>query len=175
MTALNILLQYFIDFLIWMIKCEPNEGVVRTTFGANPKQYLKPGPYLRIPIVHDITSVNITEQVLELRPQSIETDDGYSLLVSGLLRYVVESPIKAVFNVENWESSLEVVTVNALRAHIRKVGVEINTDVIVLDVAPICEKWGVKIINLSIADLTTHSAHRIVGDASVLPIEEDDE
>ena len=106
MQALNILLQYFIDFLIWMIKCEPNEGIVRTTFGKNPKQYMKPGPYLRIPIIHDITSINITEQVLETPPQSIGLDDK-NFLVTPLVRYKVVSPIDAVFKAESWERSLE--------------------------------------------------------------------
>lgn len=178
MQALNILLQYFIDFLIWMIKCEPNEGIVRTTFGKNPKQYMKPGPYLRIPIIHDITSINITEQVLETPPQSIGLDNK-NFLVTPLVRYKVISPIDAVFKVESWESSLEAAVAKATYKFFQKnqnkkwsidhYSLAVNTEV-----HSVCLKFGVEILNVGLLNMVEHKAYRIVGDHSNI-VEEEDE
>src|SRR3990167_9961213 len=83
------------------------------------------GKYLRtlaqgfnftIPIIDRVVGVNITEQMVDVAPQTVITKDKLNVIVDAVVYYKVRDPQKAIYNINNHEEQLISLARTTLRA-----------------------------------------------------------
>lgn len=69
---------------------------------------LKPGLSLKFPILHQITDVNMRQQIAQIPKQSLISADNVTFSVDALVQYQIVNSAKALYNVENcYEATVE--------------------------------------------------------------------
>ena len=106
---MDALFDFLISVLQSTLYCwrviQPDERGVRTTCGCWAT-VLDAGLHFMWPVVGDIVIVDIAEQSLRIESQSLTTQDGASVGVGVTVTYKILDPIKAVFDVVDWDESL---------------------------------------------------------------------
>jgi regulator of protease activity HflC (stomatin/prohibitin superfamily) len=110
-----------------------------------------------IPILSKMYRINITERRVDIDPQSIITKDKLNAVVDGVVYYRVEEAQKAIYNVNNFESSVPSLAKTTLRAVIGKMTLteaNENRDQINLEVEKILSKevskWGIDVVRVEL-------------------------
>ena len=105
---LNNVLQRFLDLIPQLALILPNEGGVRCNMlpWITWVKVLEPGVYIEWPLFQEIIKVEMTPQVVDLRPQSVLTIQGQSMVVSGAVRYRVVDAKKAILDVQDFDESI---------------------------------------------------------------------
>ena len=68
---------------------------------------LEPGFNLKVPFIDKVTYVHdLREQVIEIPPQTGVTKDNVLIQVDGVIYLQVIDPVKASYNVENYEEAM---------------------------------------------------------------------
>lgn len=106
MEWLADLLKNLRDFLPRKYFINPDEGGVRITLGRHVKT-LVPGWYYYWPVIQECEGMNISPQVVDLRPQSAMTKDFKNLAISGGVKYKVSDPRKALLDVQDYDKSIQ--------------------------------------------------------------------
>jgi len=110
-----------------------------------------------IPIFFKIYRVNITEQRVDIEPQSIITRDKLNADVDAVVYYKVVEPKKAIYNVFDYVTAVPSLAKTTLRAVIGKMSLteaNENRDQINADVEKILDKqtdeWGISVIRVEL-------------------------
>jgi regulator of protease activity HflC (stomatin/prohibitin superfamily) len=110
-----------------------------------------------IPFISKMYRINITERRVDIDPQSIITKDKLNAVVDGVVYYRVEEAQKAIYNVEDFESSVPSLAKTTLRAVIGKMTLteaNENRDQINLEVEKILSKevtkWGIDVVRVEL-------------------------
>lgn len=110
-----------------------------------------------IPFLSKMYRINITERRVDIDPQSIITKDKLNAVVDGVVYYRVEEAQKAIYNVNNFESSVPSLAKTTLRAVIGKMTLteaNENRDQINREVEKILSneisKWGIKVVRVEL-------------------------
>ncbi|MBL6983585.1 MAG: SPFH/Band 7/PHB domain protein [Anaerolineales bacterium] len=110
-----------------------------------------------IPFLSKMYRINITERRVDIDPQSIITKDKLNAVVDGVVYYRVEEAKKAIYNVNNFESSVPSLAKTTLRAVIGKMTLteaNENRDQINLEVEKILSKevskWGIDVVRVEL-------------------------
>ena len=110
-----------------------------------------------IPFLSKMYRINITERRVDIDPQSIITKDKLNAVVDGVVYYRVEEAQKAIYNVNNFESSVPSLAKTTLRAVIGKMTLteaNENRDQINLEVEKILSKevtkWGIDVVRVEL-------------------------
>jgi len=110
-----------------------------------------------IPILSKMHRINITERRVDIDPQSIITKDKLNAVVDGVVYYRVEEAQKAIYNVNNFASSVPSLAKTTLRAVIGKMTLteaNENRDQINEEVEKILskevKKWGIDVIRVEL-------------------------
>jgi len=110
-----------------------------------------------IPFLSVMYRINITERRVDIDPQSIITKDKLNAVVDGVVYYRVEEAQKAIYNVNNFETSVPSLAKTTLRAVIGKMTLteaNENRDQINLEVEKILSKevsqWGIDVIRVEL-------------------------
>ncbi len=105
-----------------------------------------------IPYLSKIYRINITERRVDIDPQSIITKDKLNAIVDGVVYYRVEEAQKAIYNVNDFATSVPSLAKTTLRAVIGKMTLteaNENRDQINLEVEKILSKevrkWGIDV------------------------------
>jgi regulator of protease activity HflC (stomatin/prohibitin superfamily) len=168
---MNWLSELFNKATCWIpriVLIAPDEDGVRVTLGKYQCP-TPPGWYLFFPLVQKITYVTVTPQVEDLRAQSIMTSDGFSMAVSGAVEYSIRDPIKALFNVQDFDKSLKNLSLGAVLDYVTThtleqcKNVEEIKGVVRKALREHVNDWGIKLINVYITDLDKHRAIRLLG------------
>ena len=105
---MNVLWEYLLGIInslrFWRV-IQPNEAGVRTTRGLMPRA-LGPGLHMVWPIIGRIEVVEVAEQPLDVRSQSLTTLDGVPAGAGCSLVYVIDDVLKAVIGTRNVDDSL---------------------------------------------------------------------
>ena len=103
MTSLGVVLVLFILILASAIRVlkEWERGVV-LRLGRYTGSTKGPGLILLIPLIDQITRVNIQDVVFDVPPQDVITKDNVSVKVNAVITYRVIDPEKAIINVVNY-------------------------------------------------------------------------
>lgn len=103
MTSLGVVLVLFILILASAIRVlkEWERGVV-LRLGRYTGNTKGPGLILLIPLIDQITRVNIQDVVFDVPPQDVITKDNVSVKVNAVITYRVIDPEKAIINVVNY-------------------------------------------------------------------------
>jgi regulator of protease activity HflC (stomatin/prohibitin superfamily) len=110
-----------------------------------------------IPFLSKMYRINITERRVDIDPQSIITKDKLNAVVDGVVYYRVEEAKKAIYNVNNFASSVPSLAKTTLRAVIGKMTLteaNENRDQINLEVEKILSKevtkWGIDVVRVEL-------------------------
>ena len=168
MDALFNWLQSIIDRLrFWQI-IEYDELGVHTFCGRWPRK-LEPGIYLICPILSTVISDSITEQVVDIRTQSVTSKDDIPLAVGVCIAYSIINPIKAWYAVTDVDDSF---ANDALR--ITEEYVSDNVYEVCKDRQKMCDyilkhvratatnRWGLKIHWIGRTEFAKHRVLRIM-------------
>ena len=167
---LNDILQRFLDLIPQPVLILPNEGGVRCNCfpWVSWHRRLDPGWYIEWPLFQKIIRVEITPQVIDLRPQSVLTKDGHSMVVSGAVRYRVVNAEKAILAVQDFDDALIAVACGSIAQEIRsKVCAELMDFSglkagVRSDLAKESSGWGLKIESCYITDLDKSRSIRLL-------------
>ena len=110
-----------------------------------------------IPFLSKMYRINITERRVDIDPQSIITKDKLNAVVDGVVYYRVEEAQKAIYNVNNFASSVPSLAKTTLRAVIGKMTLteaNENRDQINEEVEKILSKevtkWGIDVVRVEL-------------------------
>jgi len=111
-----------------------------------------PGLRFIIPVVQRVFRINMREQVIDVPPQEIITEDNVVVTIDAVIYYQVIDPKRAIYEVEDFELAIVKLAQTTLRNIVgemsldvcltsrEKINVELRS---VLDEAT--DKWGVKV------------------------------
>jgi regulator of protease activity HflC (stomatin/prohibitin superfamily) len=111
-----------------------------------------PGLRFIIPVVQRVFRVNMREQVIDVPPQEIITEDNVVVTIDAVIYYQVIDPKRAIYEIEDFELAIVKLAQTTLRNIVgemsldvcltsrEKINVELRS---VLDEAT--DKWGVKV------------------------------
>lgn len=144
---------------------------------GKPVKVQRSGLVFRIPILDQVKKVpvkwgqlthkgeyliELTEQFLDTTPRECFTRDNAKVLADCILRWRIIDPIKAVYEVDNLMSSLINGALNAMRAEIGGLDLDVVlsarqalTERIVAELSTTTIRWGVQIISVEIKELKT--------------------
>jgi regulator of protease activity HflC (stomatin/prohibitin superfamily) len=110
-----------------------------------------------IPFLSKMYRINITELRVDIDPQSIITKDKLNAIVDGVVYYRVEDAKNAIYNVNNYATSVPSLAKTTLRAVIGKMTLteaNENRDQINEEVAKILSKevtkWGIMVVRVEL-------------------------
>jgi regulator of protease activity HflC (stomatin/prohibitin superfamily) len=110
-----------------------------------------------IPFLSKMYRINITERRVDIDPQSIITKDKLNAVVDGVVYYRVEEARKALYNVNNFATSVPSLAKTTLRAVIGKMTLteaNENRDQINEEVEKILSKevtkWGIDVVRVEL-------------------------
>jgi regulator of protease activity HflC (stomatin/prohibitin superfamily) len=149
----------------------PDEAGVRITVGTKVKP-LRPGWYVYWPVVQHIEKLSITPQAVDLRPQSVRTEDGTDMVISGAILYRISEARKALLNVRDYDKSLQVLALGVIAEFIDKhklADLKISNlrNAILTGVREEATGFGLKIMKVYITDLGCAKNLRVLGDTVV--------
>jgi len=113
---------------------------------------VEPGLRYIIPIVQSMLRVNMREQVIDVPPQEIITEDNVVVTIDAVIYYQVIDPVRAMYEIEDFELGIVKLAQTTLRNIVgemsldvcltsrEKINVELRK---VLDQAT--DKWGTKV------------------------------
>ncbi|MCP4050791.1 MAG: SPFH/Band 7/PHB domain protein [bacterium] len=117
----------------------------------------EPGFNWIIPVIHQMYRVNVTEQRVDIDPQSIITKDKLNAEVDGVVYYKIVNPKNSIYNVNKYYLAVPSLAKTTLRAVIGKMTLteaNENRDKINLDVENILdsqiEPWGINVIRVEL-------------------------
>ncbi len=110
-----------------------------------------------VPFLSKMYRINITERRVDIDPQSIITKDKLNAIVDGVVYYRVEEAQKAIYNVNNFSTSVPSLAKTTLRAVIGKMTLteaNENRDQINEEVEKILSKevskWGIDVVRVEL-------------------------
>lgn len=110
-----------------------------------------------MPFLSRMYRINITERRVDIDPQSIITKDKLNAVVDGVVYYRVEEAQKAIYNVNNFATSVPSLAKTTLRAVIGKMTLteaNENRDQINEEVEKILSKevtkWGIHVVRVEL-------------------------
>src|SRR4030042_516354 len=111
-----------------------------------------PGLRIITPFVERIHRVNMREQVIDVPPQEIITEDNVVVTIVAVVYYQITDPVKALYEIEDFELAIVKLAQTTLRNIVGEMSLDvaltsrekINVDLrSVLDQAT--DKWGTKV------------------------------
>lgn len=151
---------------VWLV--EPNEFGIRTTFGKHVTD-TPPGWYVYIPLVQQMTKLEIVPQVVDLRSQSLRTKDNIDIVISGGIQYKIVNARKAILNIQDFDKSLQILVLGIIAKYtVNKTLLECEDfrlleDEILKGIREDVQGWGLKIQNIFITDLAKVRNIRLLG------------
>jgi len=116
-----------------------------------------PGLRYIIPFVHRMYRVNMREQVIDVPPQEIITEDNVVVTIDAVVYYQIMDPKKALYEIEDFELAIVKLAQTTLRNIVGEMSLDtcltsrekINTELRkVLDEAT--DKWGTKVNRIEV-------------------------
>jgi len=173
MNWLVNLIDKLFAFIPRLLIVEPDEGGVRTTLGKHAK-LLEPGWHFYWPMIQDGTTVTVTPQVVDLRPQSVSMD-GNDYCISGAIQYRIKDAKMAILNVNSFDESLQALALGVISEYVNTL--EPGKILTVPDIKAAVLKgikenargWGLDIMKVFITDLGSTKNVRILSGVASTP------
>lgn len=157
----------------------PNEGGVLLR-GGKYKRTLFEGFYWKWPIYDTVQSLDVTTQVINLPNQSITTQDGHCVAVSGAIEYLISDARKALLCIQDFDTSLQNAGMAFVCHYLNRKSLQDCTQIGELEKEVLrglrskVENWGLSITKFWITDFAEHKVYRIMShDTPVVVLEEE--
>lgn len=137
---------------------QPDEMGVRISFGTKVKT-LSPGWYLFWGLFQEILYATVTTQVSDIRSQSVLSKEGREMIISGAIKYRVSDIRKAMLEIQDYDRSLEALSLGVLLEIVSSLTVEELADTQVLGDLALkrmreeASGWGLRLQKVYITDL----------------------
>lgn len=119
-----------------------------------------PGLFFIIPVVDQMTKVNMQVVTEDIPPQDIITRDNVTVTVNGVVYYRVVDPVRAVVDVQNYQFATSQIAQTTLRSIIGQADLDellINRDEVNSRLQAIIDEetnpWGIKVTNVEVKDV----------------------
>jgi regulator of protease activity HflC (stomatin/prohibitin superfamily) len=148
---------------------EPTDKAVKVFLGKYVK-VVGPGWYIIWPIIHRMIRRVVITQVVDLAPQTVTTQDGHGLVVSGAIRYHVVDARKAILNVEDLDKALSTLALGVILdyMHTRTLTDSFDIESVKKELrralAKEAEDWGIKLEKVYLTDCGKVRSLRLFGD-----------
>ncbi len=118
---------------------------------------VSPGLRYIVPFVQRVYRVNMREQVIDVPPQEIITEDNVVVTIDAVVYYQIIDPVKALYEIEDFELAIVKLAQTTLRNIVGEMSLDtcltsrekINTELRkVLDEAT--DKWGTKVNRIEV-------------------------
>ena len=118
---------------------------------------VEPGLRYILPVAQRIFRVNMREQVIDVPPQEIITEDNVVVTIDAVVYYQIIDPVKALYEIEDFELAIVKLAQTTLRNIVGEMSLDtcltsrekINTELRkVLDEAT--DKWGTKVNRIEV-------------------------
>ncbi len=149
----------------------PDEAGVVTRFGRYVKT-LDEGGHFRFhwPIMHEIMTILVTRQLIDVPTQSCMTADGKSVHLDTSIEYIIDNPRKALLCVEDHDKQLQEIAGDAFRKVIAGYSLEccvnsmnLITDIVFEMIETVAEKeYGVVIIDILVPSFVQSKTLRLI-------------
>jgi regulator of protease activity HflC (stomatin/prohibitin superfamily) len=170
MTALTVLLIVFAVIVIVYVAAgvrivRPYQKGLVEQLGKY-KETVDPGLHLIAPFYQTLRPVDMREQVVDVPPQEVITEDNVVVSVDAVIYYEPTEPQRLVYNVANFMLAVTKLAQTNLRNLIGDMQLDealtsrekINTELReILDDAT--DKWGVRVARVEIQRIEPHSMH----------------
>lgn len=167
-NSLNNLFEWIINLVPKISMIQPDEAGVRVTLGKHVKK-LVPGWYFNWPVIHDITYVTTTSQVVDVRVQSCLTADLKDVCVGTAVKYQVSDAEKAILKVDDYDRNIRSLVLGVTTRYMSQNLFEELGDIedlektILADLRDEAKGWGLKINKVYITDIGLTKNYRILG------------
>jgi regulator of protease activity HflC (stomatin/prohibitin superfamily) len=167
MDWLSRLMDWLVDWLPTLHMVGPNEGGVRLLMGKHVKD-TPPGWYFFWPKIHKVHTVDVVTQVVDLRCQSLKTQDNKSIAAGGAIQYKVMSARKAILNVSDYDKALQTKALGIIADYVGNHTMDELRDrdrlkeMIKTGVKEATGDWGIKVQSVFITDLDTVRSIRLL-------------
>jgi len=136
------------------------KGIV-LRFGRLQPKIRAPGLQLIVPVADRLTKVSMQTVVLGVPAQGAITRDNVTLTVDAVVYYRVIDPVKAVINVQNYQTAISQVAQTSLRSVIGRADLDtllsdrdqINAELRAVIDAPTEGPWGIHIERVEVKDV----------------------
>ena len=116
---------------------------------------------------HEVCSTKT--QVVDIRAQSVWTDDGHNITIGTSVRYYVSDPMKALLEVHDYDQSLQNIVLGVVCKYVgihslealKEVSVEL-TELLLKEVREQSKGWGLKIQDVCITDFGNAKNFRLL-------------
>ena len=115
MPIITILFIFFIIIIFASVKIveQYNRGIVLRL--GKYKSLADPGLNFVIPFIESMIKVDVREKVINVEPQKVITKDNVSVVVDAVIYYKVVDPVKAEFEVEDFDTAATTLAQTNLR------------------------------------------------------------
>ena len=158
MEFLNKILAMLLKWVPRIVLIQPNEAGLRLTLGTRVK-VLAPGYYFFWPVVQEILSAVVATQVVDVRSQSVLSGDGQEMTVSGAIKYKISDIRKAMLEVQDYDLSLQALSLGVIRAVASSLSQErlqdtgVVGDLVLKKIREEASGWGLRLQKVYITDL----------------------
>ncbi len=172
-NSLNNLFEWIIDLVPKISMIQPDQGGTRVTLGKYVKK-LVPGWYFNWPVIHDITYVTTTSQVVDVRIQSCLTADFKDVCVGTAVKYSVSDAKKAILKVDDYDRNIRSLVLGVTARYVSENLFEELGDIeslektILADLRDEAKGWGLKINKVYITDIGLTKNYRILGSDHII-------
>ena len=133
---------------------------------------LKPGVYLRVPLLMQIDAIDTVEQIVDLPNQVLATTDEKVLVISGAVQYHIDDIKKYFLEVQDPDESLQALAMLEIASFVAHASSdEVTPQTIEDDIAAIvadkARLWGIEISRLGVTHLSEANALYVTGDNTV--------
>lgn len=170
LTCITDLLQLFTDLIPRIRKIDPDEGGIRTSpnvWKDTTVTELTSGWWIEWPILHNFEIIKTRTQVVDLRPQSVKTKCGQSIVVSGCLRYKVRTPRLAILNCLDYDKNVQTTALGIIFDYVsehRLEDIKWNElkEAILAGVKTASRGWGLEIEEVKLSDFGDALNYRVL-------------
>lgn len=170
MTRLLEMLKWVLKILPRFTTIGPDEGAVITRFGK-PSSVLQEGGHyiLTWPLIHDIMTVTMTRQIVDVPTQDVLTKDRIPVCMNVSVEYVISDPYKAIYGVEDFDECLQELTGDMAREVLN--GYDFDTCVDFMHVVQLeifekiekkAEEYGVDVLEVHVPTFTKGHTIRLI-------------
>lgn len=130
------------------------------------KKECSTGFHFKIPLVDNVYEVRKTVATINVNPQTLTTKDEKTIVISSVIKYNIEDPVKYFMNVENASDVLNDVAQAKIRSIVSAKTWEELTKVKNSDfkakIAEDAKNWGINIHYITITDLAQIKTFRLI-------------
>ena len=174
MSWLQALLDFLNSLVPWQAVRWYERGVRFISFPFRPGRVTGPHPpglYFRLPVVYDMDTRSVVEQVVNLLNASFVTKDGRVVTVSANINYRITDAVQATVNVHDVDASIATEAMKYLHRTCRRTNLDTllkRQGVVEFRVKEALQKkaenWGLEILDVGLTDLVPTRNYRLYGD-----------